>query len=159
MSESAPVTSSILTSERLVVGAIGVAYALASLAVAWGAGQGTTYAAQSGIVGALTVIAGLALILGGLFATSVGSTRTLGRLGVLAGFVWFAPIWEGWRDGPAFVRSVGAVVPGFTLALLLHLIVMYPTGQVRGRSERLVLVAAYAEASLVAIGRAPLSSG
>ncbi len=54
MSESAPVTSSILTSERLVVGAIGVAYALASLAVAWGAGQGTTYAAQSGIVGALT---------------------------------------------------------------------------------------------------------
>ncbi len=68
--------------------------------------------------------------------------------------MWFAPIWEGWRDGPAFVRSVGAVVPGFTLALLLHLIVMYPTGQVRGRSERLVLVAAYAEASLVAIGSA-----
>ena len=46
------------------------------------------------------------------------------------------------------------LVSGFTLALLVHLILAYPTGGVTSRIDRLLVSAVYLEAVLVAIGGA-----
>jgi signal transduction histidine kinase len=139
--------------KRIAVGALGVAYALAALAVAR-APEASSYAARSGAAGALVVVAGLSLIVGGLVVTSVEPTRMLGDLAVLAGLAWFGPVWEGWLAGPPVVRSLGMLVSVFTFALLANLILAYPTGAVRSRPERLFVNAVYAEALLVAIGLA-----
>ena len=50
------------------------------------------------------------------------STPLVGGLSVMAGFIWFAPAWEGWEGGPSLVRAAampvgpngvpGAVEPG-----------------------------------------------
>ena len=90
--------------KRLGVGAVGVAYALAALAVAQVEGA-DTYAGRSGAAVALVVVAGMSLIVGGLVVMSFEPVRRLGELAVLAGFAWFAPVWEGWHGGP---RSYGA---------------------------------------------------
>lgn len=155
MPQSPVVTLSIRWTDRtrLAIGAIGVAYALGSLAVAQGSGTLTTYAGRFGAAAALGVVAGLSLIVGGLVATSVRPTRRLGDLAVLAGFVWFAPVWEGWVGGPPFVRSLGTVASGFTFALLFHLILGYPGAKVNSRVDRALILAVYLEATLVAIGR------
>jgi signal transduction histidine kinase len=139
--------------KRIVVGALGVAYALAALAVAR-VPEASSYAARSGAAGALVVVAGLSLIVGGLVVTSVEPTRRLGDLAVLAGLAWLGPVWEGWLAGPPVVRSLGMLVSVFTFALLANLILAYPTGGVRSRPERLFVNAMYAEALLVAIGLA-----
>ena len=46
----------------------------------------------------------------------------IGDLAVLAGLVWFAPVWVGWDRGPPLVRSLGMLAAGFTFPLLLHLV-------------------------------------
>ncbi|HET6713344.1 MAG TPA: histidine kinase [Actinomycetota bacterium] len=139
--------------KRLAVGAIGLAYALAALAVARVPGA-TSYAGRSGATAALVVVAGLSLFVGGLVVTSVEPIRKLGELAVIAGFTWFAPIWEGWYFGPPVVRSLGMLMSGFTFALLAHIILAYPTGGVRSRNDRWLVRAVYLEAVLVGIGLA-----
>ncbi|HEU4354908.1 MAG TPA: hypothetical protein VFT27_04900, partial [Actinomycetota bacterium] len=138
---------------RVAVGALGVAYALTALAVARLAG-GASYAGRSGTAGALVVAAGLALIVGGLVATTVEPIRKLGGLAILAGFTWFGPVWEGWSVGPPVVRTLGMLVWGFTFALLANLILAYPTGSLRSRAERLPVKVVYLETLLVAVGLA-----
>jgi signal transduction histidine kinase len=139
---------------RLVVGAIGVAYALGTLAVAQGPGSLTTYAARSGAAAALAVVAGLSLIVGGLVATSVLPTLRLGELAVLAGFAWFAPVWDGWAGGPPLVRTFGMLASGLAFALLVHLILANPAGRLKSRLDRGLIAAVYVETALVALGRA-----
>jgi signal transduction histidine kinase len=138
---------------RLVVGAIGVAYALGTLAVAQGPGTLTTYAARSGAAAALTVVAGLSLIVGGLVATSVLPARRLGDLAVLAGFAWFAPVWDGWAGGPPLVRTLGMLASGLAFALVVHLILANPTGRLKSRLDRGLIAAVYVETALVALVR------
>ena len=139
--------------KRLAVSVIGLAYALAALAVARVPGA-TSYAGRSGATAALVVVAGLSLIIGGLVVTSVEPIRKLGELAVLAGVAWYAPVWEGWYFGSPVVRSLGMLVSGFTFALLAHIILAYPTGGVTSRNDRWLLRAVYLEAGLVAIGLA-----
>ena len=135
------------------MGALGIAYALAALAVAQ-APRPTTYAGRSSVAGALVVVAGLSLIIGGLIVTSVEPIRRLGDLAILAGFTWFGPVWEGWEGGPPVVRSLGLLVSVFTFALLAHLILAYPTGGARPGFDRSLVKVVYVEATLVAIGLA-----
>ena len=139
--------------KRLAVGALGVAYALAALAVARVPGA-TSYSGRSGATAALVVVAGLSLIIGGLVATSVEPIRRLGELAVLTGFTWFGPVWEGWQGGPRMVRSLGMLVSAFTFALLAHLILSYPTGVAKRWFDRALVSAVYLEAALVAVGLA-----
>ena len=128
MSQSPVVTVTIRWTDRkrLAVGALGVAYALAALAVARVPGAHELCRALRGGRRALVVVAGLSLIVGGLVVTSVEPIRRLGELAVLAGFTWFGPVWEGWLGGPPVVRSLGMLVSVFTFALLAHLILAYP---------------------------------
>jgi signal transduction histidine kinase len=139
---------------RLAVGAIGVAYALGALAVAQGPGGLTTYGGRSGAAAALEVVVGLSLMVGGLVANSVRLTRGIGDLAVLAGFLWFAPVWEGWLNGPPLVRSLGMVASVATFALVFQLILAYPRGKLRSSADRTLTIAVYVEAALVATGLA-----
>jgi len=121
---------------RLAAGPVALAVALGALAVAQGPGRFTTYAGRSGLTATLTVTAGLALVAAGLVAALSRPAGRIGDLAVLAGLVWFAPVWVGWDRGPPLVRSLGMVAAGFTFPLLLHLVVAYPSGRLRGAVAR-----------------------
>jgi signal transduction histidine kinase len=142
------------TLARLAAGPVALALALGALAVAQGPGRFTTYAGRSGLAATLTVVAGLMLVVAGL-VTAFG--RQAGRicdLAVVAGLVWFAPVWVGWDRGPSLVRSLGMLAAGFIFPLLLHLVLAYPSGRLHGAVARTLAVAAYLEAAVVAFGRA-----
>jgi len=78
----------------------------------------------------------------------------IGDLAVLAGYVWFAPLWAGWKGGPPLVLSLGTLAAGFTFPLLVHLVVAFPTGVLRSRGARALVAAVYVEAAVSALGRA-----
>ena len=63
-------------------------------------------------------------------------------------------MWVGWDKGPPLVRSLGMLAAGFTFPLLLHLVLAYPSGRLHGAAARALVVAAYLEAAVVALGRA-----
>jgi len=137
-----------------------LAYAIASIlavprkAEPLTAYAGATYAAASTTAHAADLAAGLGLLAAGLLAWVEPRTRRLGVLALLAGVAWFGPDWEGWDGGPAFVRSLGAVVTPFFLALLFHLVLALPLGRLRSWPTRGLVVAAYAVAAFVSLGRA-----
>jgi signal transduction histidine kinase len=137
---------------RLAAGLAALAAALGSLAIAIGAGRNTTYAGHSALAATLMVGAGLGLILAGLVASLFGSGGRTGDLAVLAGVVWFAPVWVGWHNGPPLVRTVGMLAAGFALPLFMHLMLAAPSGQPRGAAARALVLAVYLEAGLVAVG-------
>jgi signal transduction histidine kinase len=139
---------------RLVAGPAALAVGLGALAVAQGPGRFTTYAGRSSSAAALTVAAGLALVAAGLVTALDRRAARIGDLAVLAGLVWFAPVWVGWDRGPPLVRSLGMLAAGFTFPLLLHLALAYPSGQLRGAVARALVRAVYLEAALAALGRA-----
>jgi signal transduction histidine kinase len=139
---------------RLAAGPVAFAVGLGALAVAQGPGRFTTYAGRSSSAAALTVAAGLALVGAGLVTSFSRPAGRIGDLAVLAGLVWFAPVWVGWDRGPSLVRSLGMLAAGFTFPLLLHLVVAYPSGRLHGAVARGLVSAAYLEAALAAISRA-----
>jgi signal transduction histidine kinase len=139
---------------RLAAGAVAVAYAFGALAVARGPGELTTYAGESELAAALAVIAGLALAVAGVVTSIAGRGKRIGDLALVAGYLWFAPVWAGWKGGPPLVLSLGTLAAGFTFPLLVHLVVAFPTGVLRSTGARALVVAAYVEAALSALGRA-----
>jgi signal transduction histidine kinase len=142
------------TLARLAAGPVALALASGALAVAQSSGSFTTYAGRSGLAATLTVAAGLALVVAGLVTAFGRQAGRIGDLAVLAGLVWFAPVWVGWDRGPPLVRSLGMLAAGFTFPLLLHLVLAYPGGRLRGPAPRTLVAAAYLEAAVVALGRA-----
>jgi signal transduction histidine kinase len=139
---------------RLVAGPAALAVGLGALAVAQGPGRFTTYAGRSSPAAALTVAAGLALVVAGLVTAFGRPAGRTGDLAVLAGLVWFAPVWVGWDKGPPLVRSLGMLAAGFTFPLLLHLVLADPSGRLHGEVARALVRAVYLEAALAALGRA-----
>jgi signal transduction histidine kinase len=132
-----------------------LAYAIAAIvAVPRSAEPLTTYAGASTAAHAANLAAGLGLLAAGLLAWIEPRTRRLGVLALLAGVAWFGPDWEGWDGGPAFVRSLGAVVTPFFLALLFHLVLAVPIGRLRSWPARALVVAVYGLAAFVSLGRA-----
>jgi signal transduction histidine kinase len=139
---------------RLAAGAVALAFGLGALSVARGPGELTTYAGHSDLAAALAVVAGVSLTAAGLVVSFARPDGRMGDLALLAGVVWFAPFWAGWRGGPALVLSLGTLAAGFVFPLLLHLVVAYPTGRLRSRGARALVLAVYLEAALSALGRA-----
>lgn len=136
---------------RLAAGLAALAMALGSIAIAMGPGRNTTYAGHSTLAATLSVGAGVGLIPAGLVTSFFGSSRRTGDLAVLAGVVWFAPVWVGWHNGPPLVRSVGMLAAGFALPLFMHLILAAPSGRLRGAAARALVLTVYLEAGLVAV--------
>ena len=139
---------------RLAAGPLALAFGLGALAVARGPGRFTTYAGRSGLAATLTVTAGLALVLAGLVTAFNRPAGRMGDLAVLAGLIWFAPVWVGWDKGPPLVRSLGMLAAGFAFPLLLHLVLAFPSGQPRGAITRALINTVYLEAVLAALGLA-----
>jgi signal transduction histidine kinase len=137
---------------RLAAGLAALAAALGSLAIAIGPGRNTTYAGNSTLAATLSVGAGVGLILAGLVTSFFGSGGRTGDLAVLAGMVWFAPVWVGWNNGPPLLRSLGMLVALFTLPLFIHLILAAPNGRLRGTAARALVLTVYLETGLVAVG-------
>jgi len=138
---------------RLAAGPVALAVGLGALAVAQGPGRFTTYAGRSGLTATLIVAAGLALVVAGLVTSFSRPAGRIGDLAVLAGLVWFAPVWVGWDKGLPLVRSLAMLVAGFAFPLLLHLVVAYPSGRLRGAVARAVVAAVYLEAALATLGQ------
>ncbi len=138
---------------RLAAGPAALAFGLGTLAIAQGPGRFTTYAGRSSPIATLTVAAGLALVLAGLVTSFSHPAGRIGDLAVLAGLVWFAPVWVGWDKGPPLVRSLG-MLAGFAFPLLLHLVLVYPSGRLRGALAKALVFAVYLGAVLAALGRA-----
>ena len=134
--------------------AAGLIYGVGALAVALRVGERTTYAGHSDLAAALAVVAGLTLIAAALVTSFARPAGRIGDLALLAGFVWFAPFWAGWVGGPPLVRSLGTLAAGFAFPVLLHLVLSYPTGALRSKATRALVVAVYVEATLSALGRA-----
>ena len=114
---------------RLAAAPIGLAVAVGALLIAQGPGMFTTYAGRSGPAAGLMVAAGLALVLAGLLASLTSQAGPAGDLAVLAGIVWFAPVWVGWEVGPPLVRSIGMLAAGFVFPLLFYLVLAFPGGR------------------------------
>ena len=142
------------TAVRLASGPIAVAFGLGALAVSQGGGRFTTYAGHSSFAATITLVAGFALVLAGLVTWFGRSPGRIGDLALVAGFVWFAPLWIGWEAGPPLVRSLGMVAAGFTFPLVMHAVLAYPDGLVRTTAGRVLVWAVYLEALLAALGRA-----
>jgi signal transduction histidine kinase len=139
---------------RLAAGGVGVVYGLGALAVARGPGELTTYAGQSELAAALAVAAGLALVAAGVLTSLARRGGRTGDLALLAGYVWFAPLWAGWKGGPPLVLTLGTLAAGFTFPLLVHLVLAFPSGVLRSKRARVLVIAVYLEAALSALGRA-----
>jgi signal transduction histidine kinase len=139
---------------RLAAVPVALAVGVGALAIAQGPGRFTTYAGRSGLATALTVAAGLALVVAGLVTSLSHRAWRTGDLAMLTGLIWFAPVWVGWDKGPPLVRTLGMPAAGFTFPLLLHLVVAYPTGRPRGAVARALVSAVYLEAALAAVGQA-----
>jgi signal transduction histidine kinase len=136
---------------RLAAGFAVVAAGVGALAVAEGPGRFTTYAGSSVPAAVLTLVTGFALVGAGLLVSFTGPGQRVGDLAVLAAFVWFAPVWVGWQDGPAVVLSLGMVVAGFTFPLLVHAALARPDGRLGSTPARALVVAVYVEAAVAAI--------
>lgn len=139
---------------RLAAGAVALAYGLGAFAVARGPGELTTYAGQSDLAAATAVIAGLALVVAAVVTSFARPAGRIGDVALLAGFVWFAPFWAGWKGGPPLVLTLGTLAAGFALPLLVHLVLAFPSGRLRSKGARALVAAVYLEAALSAVGRA-----
>jgi signal transduction histidine kinase len=114
----------------------------------------TTYGEVSAAARIADLAAGLGLLAAGVFAASEPQRRRLGVLAILAGVTWFGPDWEGWYHGPALVVSLGAAAPVVFLALVVHLVLSFPSGRLGSRLGVGMVCAAYAVAAVAALARA-----
>ena len=73
---------------------------------------------------------------------------------MLAGIVWFAPVWVGWELGPPLVRSIGMIAAGFVFPLIFYLVLAFPGGRPPTTGTRALAWAVYLEAALAALGLA-----
>src|SRR3984957_6222201 len=139
---------------RIAAAPIGLAVAVGAFLVAQGPGVFTTYAGRSGLAAALMVTAGLALVLAGLLASPTSGGGPVGDAAVLAGIVWFAPVWVGWQVGPPLVRSLGMLVAGLLFPLLFYLVLAFPGGRPPAGVTRALVWIVGLEAALAALGLA-----
>ena len=140
---------------RLVAGAIALAVGIGTLSLDYGGPPRlTTYAERSDLVETVFVAAGLGMALAGLMMSSARPGRRIGDLALVAGMLWFAPAYAGWLTGPPLVQSLGSLATVFVFPVITHLVLAFPNERASLRPARLVVVLAYIEAGLVAIGLA-----
>ncbi|MFG1622712.1 sensor histidine kinase [Kribbella sp. NPDC049227] len=108
-----------------VLGVVGAAAAIGALSTS--DQRVTNYAQVSGSVAALTIAAGLGLVMAGTFAVWDRTIGTAGQLTIVAGLGWFASMWTGWGAGPELARSLGMAVAPLVLPALIHLVISYPS--------------------------------
>jgi signal transduction histidine kinase len=101
---------------------------------------------EPGLQGALSVWISLPYIVGGLIAWWRRPDNRFGPLMLAAG--WLAFITTGSYSNDDVPFTIGQIFDLLPAALFLHVFLAYPTGRLRHRQERIVVIAAY----VVAIG-------
>ena len=96
---------------------------------------------------AIGAVVGWAFIGTGLFAWLRRPANRIGPLMTAVGFVWFIAALTA-SDTPALF-IVGILFSALPYALLLHMLVAFPSGHLSGRWERLLVGVAYVDTTLV----------
>jgi len=112
----------------------------------------TTYAAGSPWLAAVQLSAGLLLCGAGLLWVLLRGPAPVGLTLQLLAVTWLAPLWAGWWDGPALVRSLAMLVAPFDVALLVGLAATYPGRRARTTAARALAVGTYAATAVLASG-------
>jgi signal transduction histidine kinase len=135
---------------RLALVLFGAGAAAGAIALAEGPARSTTFAGSSTAGAVLTLCAGLSLLAAGAVTLIGRGPARIGDLALVAGLLWFAPVWVAWQEGPGLIRSTAAVLAPFSFPLLVHLILAFPTGRLLSVTARTLAGAAYAEAVVAA---------
>jgi signal transduction histidine kinase len=132
-----------------------IACGLAAEVVARHEGRFTTYAGTAGWAAALDLVAGWGLVAAGLAVSRLRPRCIAGPLAGASGIAWLAPDFVGWEGGPAAVRSIGMLVAGLWLPLLVHAVLAFPR-RLPSSSARALVAATYGITAIVDVGRALL---
>jgi signal transduction histidine kinase len=135
-----------------VAAVVAIAIGAAAEATAARHGEVTTYAGASAPLALLELTAAGTLVAGGLLSWR-GRPR-VAALAVAAGLAWLAPDFVGWDAGPDGVRSVALLVPGVTLAAVVHLVAGAPSGRTTSLPARALVAVVYIEVVVVTVGHA-----
>jgi PAS domain S-box-containing protein len=101
---------------------------------------------QPVLTGVLALVAGWSFIGSGLVARARAPQNPIGRLMVGVGFAFFAGS-LGWSNA-SVPFTIGLAVGSFWAAVLVHLLLAYPSGTLPGRAERLTVRTGYVLAGL-----------
>jgi signal transduction histidine kinase len=92
----------------------------------------------------LTLLVGASLIGSGLGSWRARPENRLGPVMVLTGFAWFAGLLSEATNAPLY--TVGAAVEYAFIAGFVYIVLSFPSGQLRGRLDRVLVVVAVAGA-------------
>ena len=124
--------------------ALAVAYAVASVIVlVEREPRVTSYFASSVTAAVLGLAAGVCVVLVGSALTLNGYRGPAGPLALMMGVAWLAPLWAGWENGPAAVRTAASLLAPVMVPLLVNLVALSAHGSLDRRSQPWV-AAAYA---------------
>jgi len=120
--------------------------ALAVLALACGIGAlplilGSEHQDTRGLVAALVLTASWGFVGTGLYAWYRRPGNRTGLLMTATGFSWF--VFALSSSDNAYVFTLGALGSALPFAILIHLLVGFPSGRLKGRAERLVVFSTY----------------
>jgi signal transduction histidine kinase len=92
----------------------------------------------------LTLLVGASLIVCGLASWQARRENRLGPMMVLTGFAWFAGLLSEATDAPLY--TIGVAVEYLFVAGFVYIVLSFPSGQLRGTVDRVLVVAAVAGA-------------
>jgi signal transduction histidine kinase len=127
---------------------VGLAAAAAATAGAVALAHGAARAPTTTLA-AVTIVAGCTFVAGGVVAWLRRPTNRTGLLMTAAGFALLGSSLE--QADRALPFTIGLVIGPLPAAILAHLILAFPEGRLHSRSERVVVVAAYLDATVVQV--------
>jgi signal transduction histidine kinase len=138
----------------VAIAAVLVGAVLGSLSlIAARAGAGFSFAGESLWGAAILLIPGLAMFGVGAIYLSRRSGPLLGLLLSLTGAAWFIVEWDNPAIGSPLAFSAGLLLYAVCPAVVLHVVLAYPTGRLRSNPDRVVVVAGYL--TMIMIGLIP----
>jgi signal transduction histidine kinase len=105
---------------------------------------------RPGLTAFVTLLAGWAFVAGGLVAWTRQPDNRIGALMVLAGFLVLAGSLTSTDSAVAF--TVGLLAAPVADAVAAHLLLAFPDGRLHSRAERMLVVAAYADVTVLQVG-------
>jgi signal transduction histidine kinase len=119
--------------------AVAGAVALAGVVAAAPYASGLDPPAPEAVFG--QVLVGFAFLIAGIIAATRWPTNVCGRLMIAAGLGWYVPslAWVEWGG----LRPLALVETSLFVAILVHLVGVFPTGRMGPRPERLVVTVVY----------------
>jgi len=121
----------------IALGIFAVLLGLASLALI----LGSNHTSPKGVAATLILIAGWGFVGTGLYAWYRRPGNRTGPLLTAVGFTWFFQALES-SDSPA-IFAIGAIGLTVPFAILIHLLVAFPSGRLERAFERLLVAVAY----------------